>query len=67
MPPHAIKCPTRGGARPHSGRPNLHRRSVSARVDDALYTVLRQTATKQGIAVSVLVEEALKEKFGGKS
>jgi hypothetical protein len=54
----------RGGKRAGSGRKKLNRHSVSARVGNELYTVLRNAATKQGVTMSDLVESALEEKFG---
>ena len=62
--PHKLIRPTRGGARPGSGRPRKERRPVSARVDLRLYDKLRRHAAERKITLSDLIEDALKEKFG---
>ena len=57
--PHKIKCPSRGGARPGSGRPQKDRRSVSARIDNALYARLRRMAKARKIKLGRLIESIL--------
>jgi hypothetical protein len=57
--PHKLKCPARGGARPNSGRPKLHRRSVSARVNPEIYVALRRHAKARKVKLGRLIEEIL--------
>jgi hypothetical protein len=57
--PHKIKCPSRGGARPGSGRPKLDRRNVSARVNAPIYAALAKSAKARKIKLGRLIEDIL--------
>jgi hypothetical protein len=61
MAPHKLKRPTRGGARPGSGRRRKERRAVSARISNALYNELQRQAEARGMPLSTLIESILKE------